>query len=168
MRTSIPHGMNEPNRIHPFFIILRHYSEEEEVRSKKMIEWFMAFAIALWIMCVSLLVILNDHKGFVEGLPWLVGIIVGYIFMLYGLIKEMRLVMKNCTFPEVNKMLHSDDYSTADLNYERVYNMTCTCADNVGEITILTRLYRIGLLICCATSAYMMFFFILGRVLGGT
>lgn len=165
MRTSIPHGMSEPNRIHPFFIILRRYAEAEEVESRKMLKWFGGFFTMLVVTAIMLLVVINDGKGFLAGLPWLIIIAGLYLYLFIKATQEVRLILDNCSFPKVNQMLHSDDYATADLNYEKIYNMTCACADNVGEITILTRLFHKGFYVVDISTLVMAVIYVLQHVL---
>lgn len=123
MRTNIPHGISQENRVHPLFIILRKHSEEEERIFRKLIR------TAVWCTILNLLIVALSSLFYAKRCHTVVIIAVAMaITTILFLFEEWKTIL-NClnrewlTFPKVNQMIHSDDYSTAILNYEKVVNM---------------------------------------------
>lgn len=135
MITNIPRGMSQDNRAHPFFIILRRYTEEEEFETKRMTKTML-----LHLLC-PLIGILPLFLA-----PW--GRFFASAMMIAWLVKsiqqywQFRAILANTSFPKVNHMLFGNDYSMSPLNYEEVINMIGAVNMNLGRI----RVYMDGLL----------------------
>lgn len=127
MRTSLPHGMNQNNRTHPFFIILRKFSTKEEKLFRDNINLLLWSIIIMepMIFCASMLN--GDSWGYLL-------MIVAGVYLAAIAINLLRWLPKNLIFPKVNRMISSDDYSGAILNYENVINMIGVCNYNTGML----------------------------------
>lgn len=127
MRTSIPHGMSQENRVHPLFIILRKHSEEEERLFRKLVR------VTIWTTIINLLAVALSALWSVSRCPMMVIVASGtaittVLFMCEQYRTILHFVNREwLVFPKVNRMLFSDDYSSSILNYENVVNM-------IGEV----------------------------------
>lgn len=125
VRTSIADGISQSNRAHPLFIILRRCAEEEELSFRYLVNHLATMSA---IACVVILVgtfavalvptFYSARAGFLAMLP--IALIQYLSFMV-----DVRRVVRHggLIFPKVNKMIYSNDFSGARLNYENVTNL---------------------------------------------
>lgn len=127
MRTSIPHGMSQENRVHPLFIILRKHAEEEERLFRRLVR------VTIWTTIINVLAVALSALAFTKSCPTVVlfacATAITTVLFLY---EQYRTILNFINrdwliFPKVNRMLFSDDYSSSILNYENVVNM-------IGEV----------------------------------
>lgn len=133
MKTNIPHGINQTNRAHPFFIVLRKYAEEEEQEYHEVLV-SLGRLIIVSIADIAIMIaaiVFNQIENFY------VAIVASTFMSLFTAVNfkyYMRDILSNLVFPKVNKMIFSDDYSGAILNYENIFNMVALVNDNIGEM----------------------------------
>lgn len=141
VRTSIPDGISQSNRAHPLFIILRKCAEDEEVSFRFLIDHMprMTTWAAFMILTGSCAVaFVPELRPAAAGLLACLGIaLIQYLSFL----TDIRKVVRNggLIFPKVNKMLYSNDFSGARLNYENVTNLIAEAKSSLTHLEWLKR-----------------------------
>lgn len=167
MRTSLPHGMNQQNRIHPYFLILRKYAEREEIETNHLIGHTLGReSVSFAVLPFFFTVLLTSNVPAWVQFGTVALSIFTWAIVAYKNIKMVSLILNNAVFPKVNRMLASDDYQAADLNYENVFNLICNCADNLGECRAYIRQYKWGMIVDACLIVFFIAFIVIRRLIG--
>ena len=132
MRTNRPSGISQENRSHPFFILLRRFSEEQsklahDIMKRLITAGGVSIAPGLIMWSISPL----------DAISWFISILyvtlmgLNFIFTF----RDLQRTLAKTVYSEVESMIYSDEYQYQSLNNEQLINMMNDCTRVNGELS---------------------------------
>lgn len=132
MRVDRPDGISQSNRSHPFFIILRKFSDEQKetanVLTRDLLKG-LALLISSFIISLIISILFYPKNLLLQGILLFIQ---GYV--AYQWYRKTKNLLSQNEFETVEHMIFSNDYQLTNLNMESIINMISHCNRITGEM----------------------------------
>lgn len=145
MKINRPEGISQANRSNPYFIILRRVSDIQIQLAEKCAKTFVENLAISSILCVSMVLISAIILVLTTSttLTMMITIVnaIGSCLLfkcLEDIKSEMYGALSKCTYKDVDQMIFTNEYQTASINQEMIFNMFQDASEVNGDLrTIL-------------------------------
>lgn len=131
MRINRPDGISQENRSHPFFILLRRFSDEQREMAMRCSKDFVLYSIFTGLVFLPLLFTLFFDWVYVIA-P--LSLLTGYGFIIRDRYQHLKNLLASTNYDEVEHMIYSNDYQMTNLNMEKMINMMTQCTRITGGL----------------------------------
>lgn len=133
MRINRPDGISQENRSHPFFIMLRRFSDEEMEKAEILTRFFVSYLVL--VIASVIMAIITIATGMTGDCVILVFVpYVGLRAMDFMRYRQLRSLISATCFKDVERMIFSNDYQLSNLNMEEIINTMTRCARVIGAM----------------------------------
>lgn len=136
MRTNRPEGIFQGNRTEPFFILLRHYADEQKEEAMKLTKEFLIFTVLQGVIGIIPIIISIFH---LKTLPFAVAI--AMIVAAVSIVNyfHLKTQLADLMMKEVDRLLQTDEYRYAAVNNEELFNKAAYTLKKTGGLIELRR-----------------------------